>query len=364
MPELAELSGPHNHEDLPGLGQQLQDFIDHPRIIVGDRDGGLVLGQWRVAQKTLIDSREQEGRIGKQLLPILARKYRRGAGDRHDEVRLGTIREGGSDVVDDRLFRRDDKPCRADDDLNDVHGSLGDLVQVDAEVAGEIVERHVAAIERLQHQDLSDRWLSFARRRTEQQPERQRGTVRICGQAISVSTYSRCVHKGESVRHNRCVAPRIGMIPPRSRCMTLVIAAVLALLCAPASASAQPTGEVVRFDLRPDRCPAARRSPDDSRASPIMMAHTSASGDFAFRDLPEGDYEISAELSGFERARRAVRVQAGERVTVSFTLRVAIVEETIVTAARMGARDVQAIPMAITAVSNAELARLGTRDAG
>ena len=93
-------------------------------------------------------------------------------------------------------------------------------------------------------------------------------------------------------------------------------------------------------------------------------AQTSAAGDFAFQDLPEGDYEISAELSGFERARRAVRVQAGERVTVSFTLRVAIVEETIVTAAKAGERDVQTIPMAISAVSNAELGRLGTQTLG
>ena len=93
-------------------------------------------------------------------------------------------------------------------------------------------------------------------------------------------------------------------------------------------------------------------------------AETGAAGDFAFPDLPEGDYEISAELSGFERARRAVRVQAGERVTVSFTLHVAIVEETIVTAAKVGERDVQTIPMAISAVSNAELERLGTRTLG
>ena len=92
------------------------------RKIVDDRDGGLVLAKRRVAQKSLIDGREQERRVGKELLSILAREYRRGAGDRHDEVRLGTIGEGGSDVVDDRLFRRADKPCRADDDLNDVHG--------------------------------------------------------------------------------------------------------------------------------------------------------------------------------------------------------------------------------------------------
>ena len=91
-------------------------------------------------------------------------------------------------------------------------------------------------------------------------------------------------------------------------------------------------------------------------------ADTGAAGDFAFPDLPEGDYEISAELSGFERQARAVRVRAGERVTVSFTLRVAIVEETIVTAAKTGERDVQAIPMAISAVSNADLAPPGHPD--
>ena len=130
-----------------------------------------------VAQKTLIDGREQERRVGKELLPILAREYRRRAADGHDEVRLGTIGEGGSDVVDDRLFRRADKPCRADDDLDDVHGLSGTLIQFDAEVAGEGSSDQVAAVERLQHQHLPDRGLSFARRRTEQQPARQRRTL-------------------------------------------------------------------------------------------------------------------------------------------------------------------------------------------
>src|SRR6187455_2064631 len=57
----------------------------------------------------------------------------------------------------------------------------------------------------------------------------------------------------------------------------------------------------------------------------VRTAATGAAGDFAFSDVPEGDYEISAELSGFERQRRAMHVRAGERVTVSFTLRVALV---------------------------------------
>src|SRR5204863_2124567 len=97
------------------------------------------------------------------------------------------------------------------------------------------------------------------------------------------------------------------------------------------------------------------------RGVAVRMAASGAAGDFAFSDVPDGDYEISAELSGFERARRAVRVLAGERVTVSLVLRVAILEETIVTAAKAGERDLQSVPMAVSAVSSAEIARLGTQ---
>ena len=155
MPELADLSGPHHHEHLPGLGQQLQDAIDDARIVGGDRDSGLVLPKRSVAEIPLVDGREQERRVGKKLLPILAREDCGGAGDRHDQVGLGMIDEDGSDVVDDRLFGRGDKPCRTHHDLDDVHRRFGTLVQFDAEVAGELVHRQVAAVERLQQQDLA-----------------------------------------------------------------------------------------------------------------------------------------------------------------------------------------------------------------
>ena len=143
----------------------------------------------------------------------------------------------------------------------------------------------------------------------------------------------------------------------------MVIAAILALLCAPASARAQTAGELAGsiYDQTGAPLPGVRIT---IRGATDREAQTSAAGDFAFQDLPEGDYEISAELSGFERARRDVRVQAGERVTVSLTLHVAIVEETFVTAEKVGERDIQTIPMAISAVSNAELGRLGTRTLG
>src|SRR6187399_456698 len=114
------------------------------------------------------------------------------------------------------------------------------------------------------------------------------------------------------------------MIPLGIRSITAVTAAVLTVLWAPAAA-AQSTGEIAG-------------SIADQTGAPLPGVHltirgaserngqTDTRGDFEFQALPEGEYEISAELIGFERARRSVRVEAGERVTVSLILQVGIVE--------------------------------------
>ena len=145
--------------------------------------------------------------------------------------------------------------------------------------------------------------------------------------------------------------------------MNVVIAAVLALLCAPAAAPAQPTGAISGsiYDQTGAPLPGVRVA---IQGVTDQRAETSAAGQFTFQEVPEGDYQVSAELSEFERASRSVRVRAGERLTVSFTLRVAIVERATVTAAKSGERDVQTLPMAISAVSDAELGRLGTHTLG
>src|SRR3954465_4721622 len=57
------------------------------------------------------------------------------------------------------------------------------------------------------------------------------------------------------------------------------------------------------------------------RGVAVRTPATGPAGDFVFSDVPEGDYEISAELSGFDGAHRAVRVLAAERVSVSLALR-------------------------------------------
>ena len=142
--------------------------------------------------------------------------------------------------------------------------------------------------------------------------------------------------------------------------MKLLFSAALMLCCMVATAAAQSVAVVVGAIVDQTGAPLSGVRLT-IRGVADRTADTNAAGDFAFHGLPDGDYEISAELSGFEPARRALRVQAGRRVTITFTLRVALAEKTIVTAAKAGGRDVQETPIAITAVSQAELGRLGTQ---
>ena len=113
---------------------------------------GFILAKRRAAQIALVDGREQERRVGEELLPILSGEDRGGAGDRHDEVRLPAIGEGRCDEVDDRLFRRAYEPFPAHDDLNEVHGLVGELVQFDTEIRREGVA----------HQDCRGRTIAAA----------------------------------------------------------------------------------------------------------------------------------------------------------------------------------------------------------
>src|SRR5205085_4072621 len=102
-PEVSEDSGPHYHEHLPRLRQQLQDRLDEQREIVERWNGGLVVAQRRVEQESLIDRGEEQWRVGKQLLAKRPDEYCRGASDRDDQVRLRAIGVNGQNVVKHRL---------------------------------------------------------------------------------------------------------------------------------------------------------------------------------------------------------------------------------------------------------------------
>src|SRR4029450_4631997 len=84
------------------------------------------------------------------------------------------------------------------------------------------------------------------------------------------------------------------------RSINVMIVAALALVCAPASAAAQPRGELAVAIYDQTGAPLSGVH-ITIRGGADREAQTSAVGDVAFQDLPEGDFEISAELSGFER---------------------------------------------------------------
>src|SRR4051812_29932496 len=89
-----------------------------------------------------------------------------------------------------------------------------------------------------------------------------------------------------------------------------IFALLLAALCAPLPARAQTPGELSGsvYDqtgavLADVRVRVQGSTPRDVR--------TGADGSFQFPALPEGDYEVSAELSMFETAHRSVHVRTG-----------------------------------------------------
>jgi iron complex outermembrane receptor protein len=85
-------------------------------------------------------------------------------------------------------------------------------------------------------------------------------------------------------------------------------------------------------------------------------AQTDTEGRLEVRNLQPGLYELTATLPGFESLRRGVQIQPDQTSTVALTMVVAIVEQTMVTATKVGSDNVQSIPMAVTAFSGTELA--------
>ena len=94
------------------------------------------------------------------------------------------------------------------------------------------------------------------------------------------------------------------------RSMKLLLSAALMLLGMVATAAAQSAAVVVGsiVDQTGASLPGVRVT---IRGVAVRTADSRTAGDFVFPDLPEGDYEISAELSGFGRRTRRVHDASG-----------------------------------------------------
>ena len=88
---------------------------------------------------------------------------------------------------------------------------------------------------------------------------------------------------------------------------------------------------------------------------------TGPDGRFDVQNLPDGDYDVTVVLAGFTPSARRVHLTKGSTVDLSAALVVQILEQVTVTADRTGDRDLQATPMAVTALSGADLTRAQAR---
>src|SRR5688572_18508393 len=116
----------------------------------------------------------------------------------------------------------------------------------------------------------------------------------------------------------------------------LLIAAALTLL-APAALSGQtnPTGTLSGrvVDEQKLPVPGVTVTAQSPALQGVRTAVTTGNGDFVMAFLPPAEYTVTFELSGFATIRRTERVRIGETTSVSQTLTVNTVSETVTVAA-------------------------------
>jgi len=120
----------------------------------------------------------------------------------------------------------------------------------------------------------------------------------------------------------------------------LLLTTLLAIPAAPVAAFAQPAGTLAG-SLFDQTGGALVNVALDIRGPVVREGQSDATGRFEFRDLPPGAYELKAALAGFESTRRAIRIESDKTISLSLTMIVASLEQTVVTAAKTGTTDVQ-----------------------
>jgi iron complex outermembrane receptor protein len=135
---------------------------------------------------------------------------------------------------------------------------------------------------------------------------------------------------------------------------------VLVILSTSGAAFAQPAGTLAG-SLFDQTGGALVNVTVDVRGPVVRDRQSDATGRFEFRDLLPGDYELKAALAGFESIHRAIRIESGTTISLSLTMIVASLEQTVVTAAKTGTTNVQSSPLAISATSSTALSRFAIR---
>jgi outer membrane receptor for ferrienterochelin and colicin len=115
------------------------------------------------------------------------------------------------------------------------------------------------------------------------------------------------------------------------RLKIFALLAAVALAAVPLRAQTNPTGiisgKVVDQEGLP--VPGASVSVQSPALQGTRSATTSANGDYIIPFLPAGEYEVTTSLTGFKTVKQTARVSPTESVTVSPTLAVSTISETV-----------------------------------
>jgi iron complex outermembrane receptor protein len=148
---------------------------------------------------------------------------------------------------------------------------------------------------------------------------------------------------------------------PRERAPeAIAVLHLIAAIALPIAAYAQPTGQLVG-SIYDQTGGALVGVAVTLQGATIQQGASDAAGRFEFRDLRAGDYTLSTAVEGFETVNRLIRINANETSSISLTMVLVAREQTVVTADKVGERTVQSSPLAISAVSGADLTHLAVR---
>lgn len=107
--------------------------------------------------------------------------------------------------------------------------------------------------------------------------------------------------------------------------------AVLLVTLAGLARAQSPTGALVGAVRDPSGAavPAARVNAVNTATRLTRTIASSTTGDYSFPSLPAGEYEVSAEVSGFQRMVREASVEAGETTSADFKLTVGDMKDSV-----------------------------------
>ena len=129
-----------------------------------------------------------------------------------------------------------------------------------------------------------------------------------------------------------------------------------AAFCLTRPASAQPSAAVSGIVADATGAPLTDAAVT-VRESVKRTARTGPTDGSRSRELPPGDYDLTAVATGFAPTHQRLRLAPEVTATVKVILEVRLQEYTVVTATKVGERDVHSVPMAVSVLPGHELER-------